>query len=237
MNDDAIARFTDEDGDDNALPAEFATATMGHVLLGQGRLAEARAVFAAVLTRDPADAEARRGIDVIDGPVSLPPEPAYVRCLAVDPTTLMVHWSAPAASLAHLTARPAEAQLAVMITSLRAGPVGILTAHRTLTLASRSGEIAVRGLEPGAVHHVALGARIHDRFVSFARAGGTATPSDGPQPVLDALPLTAPLARAAEAPRSAVPDATSPDAASPFAGSPLAFAPAQQRWAQGLASS
>lgn len=233
MNDDAIARFTDEDGDDNALPAEFATATMGHVLLGQGREAEARAVFAAVLSRDPADAEARRGLDLIDGPVQLPPEPAYVRAVAMDPTTLMIHWSAPAASLAHLTARPAEAQLALMVTSLRAGAVGILTAHRTLSLGSRAGELAVRGLEPGAVHHVALGARINDRFVSFARAGGTATPSDGPQPVLDALPDALPDAPSPSAPSpSPAPNATSPDALSP-----LAFAPAQERWARGLASS
>ena len=37
--------FVDEEGRSDKLPAEFATATMGHILLGQGRRDEARTVF------------------------------------------------------------------------------------------------------------------------------------------------------------------------------------------------
>lgn len=224
MNDDAIARFTDEDGDDNALPAEFATATMGHVLLGQGREAEARAVFSAVLARDPADAEARRGIALLDGPTepaaatepepaaAAEPEPAYVRAIAMDPTTLVVHWSAPLTSLAHLTDRPGDAMLAVLVTSLRAGAVGILTSHRTLPLGGREGEIAVRDLESGAVHHVALTARINDRLVPFARAGGVHAPPEFPLPSL-------------------------PSQLGPEGAAPLSVDAARARWSAGLASS
>mgnify|MGYP000864622638 CR=1 FL=1 len=58
----ATPRFVDEEGDTNALPAEFATATMGHVLLGQGRRAEAEHIFRAVLAATPDDAEALRGL-------------------------------------------------------------------------------------------------------------------------------------------------------------------------------
>ena len=59
--DDAVT-FEDEDGEANTLSAEFATSTMGHVLLGQGRADAAREVFRAVLAKDPADAEALRPV-------------------------------------------------------------------------------------------------------------------------------------------------------------------------------
>lgn len=208
MNDDAIARFTDEDGDDNALDPAFATATMGHVLLGQGRDAEARAVFAAVLARDPNDAQALRGVSLL-GAAAPEPEAARVRAIAMDPTTLVVHWSAPVASIAHLTAAPAEAMLALLVTTLRAGAVGILTSHRTVTLGAREGELALRDLEANAVHHVALGARLGDRVVPFARAPGVTAPVELPRP-----------ARAANG-----------DAA------PLSWGASQAGWAEGLASS
>lgn len=214
MNDEAIARFTDEDGDDNALPPEFATATMGHVLLGQGREAEARAVFTAVLARDPGEAEARRGIELLGAPAPTTvdtAEPAYVRALAMDPTTLVVHWSAPVGSLVHLTGDPAGVPLALLVTSLRAGPVGIFSQHRTVALGAREGELTLRGLDPGAVHHVALGARLGDRVVPFARAPGVAAPIEVPRP-----------ARTVE---------------TPVGGSPLAFEAAHARWAEGLAAS
>ena len=57
--------FVDEEGDANALPAEFTTATMGHILLGQGRRDEARAVFHAALERDPHDESARLGMTLL----------------------------------------------------------------------------------------------------------------------------------------------------------------------------
>lgn len=229
MNDDAIARFTDEDGDDNALPLEFATATMGHVLLGQGRPGEARAVFAAVLARDPADEAALRGISLLNETQAEPEAPApqaYVRALGMSPTSLMAHWSAPEGALAHLTPRPDEASLALLVTSLRAGPIGVLTAHQTLPLSGREGELAVHGLEPSATHLVALAARVGDRLVPFARARAVTTPTDAPLPF-------------GHAP-GAQPDATpavatggEPDAA-PAA---LSVEAAHARWAAGLDAS
>lgn len=57
--------FVDEEGESNELPAEFATATMGHILLGQGRRDEARAVFETALARDPHDESARRGMALL----------------------------------------------------------------------------------------------------------------------------------------------------------------------------
>ncbi|MDP3274709.1 MAG: DUF4912 domain-containing protein [Deltaproteobacteria bacterium] len=46
----------------DALPDTFFTITMGTLLLTQGRLADARAVFARVIARDPSDAEAQEGL-------------------------------------------------------------------------------------------------------------------------------------------------------------------------------
>lgn len=57
--------FVDEDGESNILATEFATATMGHILLGQGRRHEARAVFEAVLARDAHDEAARLGMTLL----------------------------------------------------------------------------------------------------------------------------------------------------------------------------
>jgi hypothetical protein len=82
----------------------------------------------------------------------------------------------------------------------------------------------VRGLEPGAVHHVALGARLGDRFVPFARAGGVATPTDAPLTYRHA-PAAAPA-----------PDATAADNHDAPAA-PLSVEAAHARWAAGLASS
>lgn len=57
--------FVDEEGESNELPAEFATATMGHILLGQGRRDEARAVFEAVLARQPEESSALLGMTLL----------------------------------------------------------------------------------------------------------------------------------------------------------------------------
>ena len=68
-NDEAVT-FEDEDGEANMLSPEFATATMGHVLLGQGQRDAAREVFRTVLAKDPHDSEARRGMGLLGEPVS-----------------------------------------------------------------------------------------------------------------------------------------------------------------------
>lgn len=230
MNDDAIARFTDEDGDDNALPLEFATATMGHVLLGQGRPDEARAVFAAVLAKDPLDASALRGMGLIGGgsgkdgvTEALAPQ-AYVRAIGMSPTALMVHFSAPLSAVSHLTARPDDAPLVLTVSSFRAGSVGVLTSHQTVSLSAREGERAVHGLEPSATHLVALAACVGDRVVPFARAQAVTTPTDAPQP----------YGRALAAEVAAAGPADEPAAESPLA---LSVEVAHARWAAGVESS
>ena len=67
---DEAVTFEDEDGEANELPTEFATATMGHVLLGQGRHDAAREVFRAALAKDPGDLEAARGLRMMGEPVA-----------------------------------------------------------------------------------------------------------------------------------------------------------------------
>lgn len=239
MNDLPIARFTDEDGDDNALSAEFATATMGHVLAAQGRTDEARAVFAAVLARAPDDASAREGLRAL-GVGAVPPEvtevvapQAHVRALGMSPTEVLVHWTVDLGALSHLGA-PAEAPLALRVTSLRAGPAGVLTAHQTLPLDAPEGELVVRGLEPASTHLVALAARLGDRLVPFARAAATTTPTDAPQPFAVALPAwPAPAAPAADP----LPATPSDVVEAPAPPSVMSLESAHARWAAGLASS
>lgn len=225
MNDHAIARFTDEDGDDNELSLEFATATMGHVLLGQGRVEEARAVFVAVLARDPDDAAAREGLGAC-GPATrtdVPAPQAFVRAIAMSPTAVMVHWGAPVAALAHLAADAQGLPLALAVTTLRAGPTGVISAHRSVPLDGREGEVAVRSLDPSSTHLVTLGARLGDRLVPFVHASVARTPL-GPAEV------------AAEPGPSPSPSPALEEAA-PAAPAAMSFAGAYARWMEGVSSS
>ncbi|MFO0625946.1 MAG: tetratricopeptide repeat protein [Polyangiales bacterium] len=241
MNDLPIARFTDEDGDDNALPAEFATATMGHVLAAQGRVDEARAVFAAVLARDPADVSAREGqralgVAAVAEVVTEAPAPqAHVRALGMSPTELLAHWTVDDGATAHLGAAAAGAPLALLVTSLRVGPAGVLTAHQSILLDGPTGERVVRGLDPASTHLVALAVRLGDRLVPFARAAAATTPTDAPQPFAVALPARpAPAAPTVPA-APAAPSVTADEA--PAAPSVMSVESAHARWAAGLASS
>ncbi len=237
MNDLPIARFTDEDGDDNALPAEFATATMGHVLAAQGRTDEARAVFSAVLARDPDDASAREGLRAL-GPgaaVSAPEAPApqaFVRALGMSPSELLAHWTVEPGATSHLGPAAASAPLALLVTSLRVGPAGVLTSHQAVPLDAAEGERVVRGLDPASTHLVALAARLGDRLVPFARAAATTTPTDAPHPFPVAIP---PRPAPPPAPPPPTPSTTADDA--PAAPSVMSLESAHARWAAGLASS
>lgn len=240
MNDLPIARFTDEDGDDNALPAEFATATMGHVLAAQGRSDEARAVFSAVLARDPDDASAREGLRALDpgAAVSAPEAPApqaFVRALGMSPTELLAHWTVEPGATAHLGATAARAPLALLVTSLRVGPAGVLTSHQAIPLDAPEGEHVVRGLDPASTHLVALATRLGDRLVPFARAAATTTPTDAPQPFALALPPW-PAPATPAAPAAPAPSTVAADEA-PATPSVMSLESAHARWAAGLASS
>lgn len=238
MNDLPIA-FTDEDGDDNALSAEFATATMGHVLAAQGRVDEARAVFAAVLARDPADASADAGLRALGAPaptVAEAPAPqAHVRALAMSPSELLTHWTVEPGATAHLGPAAARAPLALLVTSLRVGPAGVLTSHQSIALDAPEGERVVRGLDPASTHLVALAARLGDRLVPFARATPATTPTDAPQPFAVALPAWPAPAAPITAPGAPPPSDTA--AAAPAAPSVMSLESAHARWSAGLASS
>ncbi len=184
--------FFDEEGDENALPLEFATSTMGHILLGQGRPEEARAIFRAVLDRDPADAEARRGLDALGEPAAVshpadaptessvemldraPPPEGYnvltVRALAVDPSTLAVYWEVPEADL---DAEP----LSLFVVSLKAGPRGeVERVERKIHGVARLGERFVYELAAGAEHHVAIGVTRDGGFSPLAHAAPVRAP-------------------------------------------------------------
>lgn len=176
--------FQDEDGDEQQLPAEFATATMGHILLGQGRSAEALAVFRAVLARSPEDAEALRGLAALS-PTTPPPPAAPVRAFAartvveavpVDPTSLSVRWAVAEASLAALGFDGSVA-LAVEVVSFSVGVLKIERAAQVLEGVEAEGGATVEGLPEGGRHHVAVGVRrAEGRFVPLKQAVPVATP-------------------------------------------------------------
>lgn len=185
--------FIDEEGEENTLPLEFATATMGHILLGQGRAREAREIFLAVLARDPDDAEARRGAE-ITAPAVTPTPPVratteapawaggHVRALPVDPTTIVVFWELD---------RGAGYTLCVV--SLALAEHGISRTERYTDDLPREGDWFVRDLPPGATHHVALGARRDGAFVPLVHAPPVTTARGGQSPLTATVQATVSL--------------------------------------------
>lgn len=185
---DATPSFVDEEGEENALPLEFATATMGHVLLGQAKPDEARAIFQAVLARTPDDEDALRGMSLL-GPVApaapVAPDPVVmldraappagydaltVRALAVDPRTLTAWWEVP-------EGRVPDAPLTLCVLSLRAGLHGeVERVERRVAGVPRAGERFVHSVPAGAEHHVAVGVVRGGAFVPLAHAPVVRTP-------------------------------------------------------------
>ncbi len=184
--------FLDEEGDENALPLEFATSTMGHILLGQSRPDEARAIFRAVLDRDPSDAEARRGLELLGESAAVshaaeaptessvemldraPPPEGYgaltVRALAVDPSTLAVYWEVPEADLD-------GTPLTLCVVSLKVGPRGdVERIERRVHGVARIGERFIYELAAGAEHHIAIGFTKDGAFAPLAHASAVRAP-------------------------------------------------------------
>ncbi len=206
--------FTDEEGDENELPAEFATSTMGQVLLAQGRHDEARAVFRAVLARNQHDAEARAGLLALgeDATETLPapalsltpaspvrsdvvmldraPAPVtygelVVRALPVDPGAVAVFWEVPPAVSA--------APVALCVVSLRIAPSGELERiERVAVGLPAAGERLVAGLTPGAEHHLAVGTVRDGVFAPFAHAPAVRTPRGEVSPLVAHTQAAAP---------------------------------------------
>lgn len=174
-NDEAVT-FEDEDGEANVLPPEFATATMGHVLLGQGRREAAREVFRAALARDPGDGEAARGLRLL-GDFAEPRRAAAAAATAVahavDPTTVYARWSEGGAPV------DGAAQTLVVV-SLWVDGSRLRRDEREEATAPGGGECFVRGLRAGAAHHLAVGLRTPVGFTPLVTMGPVLTPGGAP---------------------------------------------------------
>jgi hypothetical protein len=185
--------FVDEEGDTSDLPNEFATATMGHILITQGKNDEARAVFASVLSRDPTDVEALRGMSLLgDSPTPAStsttmldheqPATEYgslsVRALSVDPTSLHAHWEIPDGIA------PAATPLSLMVLSLRTGLHGdVERIEKRFSPIEKTGNQFVRDLPAGAHHHVAVGYDTDNAFAPVAQAPVVKAPRGVQSPV------------------------------------------------------
>ena len=171
-NDEAVT-FEDEDGEANVLSPEFATATMGHVLLGQGRGDAAREVFRAVLAKDPDDAEAARGLRLLDGPAAVERVSVTALAHAVDATTVYARWSVGS------EAAPGSAPTLVIV-SLWVDGARLRRDEREEAIDPGAGEMFVRGLRSGAAHHLAVGVRSGAGFVPAVTMGPVSTPAGAP---------------------------------------------------------
>ncbi len=201
--------FRDEEGEASTLSAEFSTATMGHVLLGQGRSEEALAVFRAVLARNPDDDDARRGVSMLTAPGKSEPPPAastvaasededlrtWARALPVDPHTLALYWNLRAEDLLQVGAN-GRTSCALVVVSHRIGPWGLERAERLVEHLPRAGERVEGTLTDGAMHHLAVGVFVEGVFVPVARAVPVSTPPATLPTVLasaaEALPVMLP---------------------------------------------
>lgn len=171
---DEAVTFEDEDGEANTLSPEFATSTMGHVLLAQGRRDAAREVFRAVLAKDPADAEAQRGLALLGEPAAPPVRSATGVAHAVDATTAYARWSAGGPPSRE------GASLVLVVVSLWVDGRALRRDEREIAVDATEGERFVPGLRPGASHHLAVGWRSTSGFAPLVTMGPVQTPGAAP---------------------------------------------------------
>jgi hypothetical protein len=197
--------LVDEDGTESALPMEFATTTMGLLLLGQGRHGEAARVFRAVLLRTPEDAEARRGLlaanahavapqetptePSADEPLGLldrlPPPWAYnvaeAVALPVDPRSIVVFWELTPSTLERAGEETGwGARRALRVRSVLHTPDGVVRTERLVSEVPGIGDWFLTDLPPGATHHATVGLLHGDSFVPIAHATPVTTPRGKP---------------------------------------------------------
>jgi hypothetical protein len=172
-NDDAMT-FEDEDGEANTLAPEFATATMGHVLLAQGRPDAAREVFRAALAKDPGDAEATRGLGLLGDEVAVPAVTGSAVGHALDPNTVYARWSLGEAA--------PGATLSLVVVSLWVDGASLRRDEREESVDPGASEAFVRGLRAGAAHHLAVGLRSLNGFTPLVTFGPLLTPGASPSP-------------------------------------------------------
>lgn len=206
----APARVTgsDESNEPVEIAPEFATATMGEILLRQGRVRESIAVFDALLRTNPGHAEAKAGLAraraALD-PSAKPaettasqnkPEPSTMldrtpppvhyhvseaRALPVDPNTIVVFWELTPDAIERAEREAGEgATRTLMIVSMHQGAGGIEQGERVVDGIATAGDYFVRDLPPGATHHAAVGLRNHGRFVAIVHAEAVSTPRGRP---------------------------------------------------------
>lgn len=209
------ARAAHKDSDEEETEAmriepEFATATMGAILLSQGRVAQAMAVFERAFARNPADAEARRGIetcratlageitdeDTDESTADEKPEPSVMldrtpvpwgynvseaRALPVDPNTIVVFWEL-AADDVEVTGQSAGygGTRSLYVVSVRQGAAGVETIERYIDGIAQTGDYFLWDVPAESTHHVAVGLRRRGEFVPIVHARPVTTPRGRP---------------------------------------------------------
>jgi hypothetical protein len=104
-----------------------------------------------------------------------------VVALAVDATTVYVHWEATAPALDRAAAAAgAGARPCVRVVVVSEGPSGAPLTHVVVEPVPAAGETFVRALPPSASVIVAVGALAGDRFVAVAHAAPVVTPPASP---------------------------------------------------------
>lgn len=192
--------------------AEFATVTMGKILLQQGRVRQALQVFVQVLKKNPNDTEAQRELkrcqDILgihpeenklptqqateppepEGMLDRsPPPPAYgvceARTLPVDPTTVVVFWEMTSDALTEAAHTIGpDASRSLYLVSIVQQPTGSQRIERFIDGIPQTGDYFVTGLPAGAIHHAAVGLHKGERFVPVALATPVTTPRGRPSP-------------------------------------------------------
>ncbi len=164
--------FADEDGEENTLDPTFATMTMGHVLRAQGREDAARQVFAAVLAREPGNADAREalGLEPVAEPDASSMTPLEVTPVAAD--AIRVRWNLDGVAL------DGAGALVLVLVSLRVAGGQLRRTEDLHPLPGTAGSVLVTHLPPGASHHVALGLADGARFTPKVTAGPVACRAD-----------------------------------------------------------
>lgn len=197
----------DEDTESMAIAPEFATATMGAILLSQGRVAQALTVFERALARHPGDLEAQRGVatcratlagEIIDADNAVveQPEPSEMldrspapfgynvseaRALPVDPNTIVVFWELAGADV-EVTGQSSGfgGTRSLYVVSMRQGVAGVEKIERYIDGIAQTGDYFLWDVPAESTHHVAVGLRVRGEFVPIVHARPVTTPRGRP---------------------------------------------------------
>lgn len=203
--DEAGEEDSDEIGESVEISPQFATTTMGEILLKQGHARDAAVVFEKLIARNPGNTEARTGLTrarAAQGIVGVPgdgvnaPEPSEMldrvpppvtyhvseaRALPVDPHTIVVFWELTTDAIERARHEVGEpSTCALMISSMRQGADGFEQTDRVISDVAQTGDYFVHELPSGATHHAAVGLRSNERFAAIVHAEAVSTPRGSP---------------------------------------------------------